>query len=119
MQLNAEYFAVILNSTLRMMTPLLYATLAAAICNKVRVFNIAMEGVMMAGAFFAIVVNHYTSSVWLSVLAAVGSGMLLSALIAFIVIRLKASAVIVGMAVNTSMAGLTSYLLYQIGRAHV
>jgi simple sugar transport system permease protein len=114
MQFSAEYFAVIANSTLRMMTPLLYATLAAAVCTKVRVFNIAMEGTMTVGAFFAIVVNHYTGSVWLSVLAAVGSAVLLNALVAFIIIRLRASAVVVGMAVNTSMAGFTTYLLYLI-----
>ncbi len=114
MEFNWAYLATIMNSTIRLMTPLLYASLAAAICSKAKIFNIAMEGVMMAGAFFSIVVNYYTKSVWLSVGAAVLSGVLLSAAIGFFVIKLKASPVIVGMAVNTMMAGLTSYLLFVI-----
>ncbi len=114
MQLNAEYFAVIANSTIRMMTPLLYASLTAAICNKAKVFNISMEGTMLGGAFFSIVVNYYTHSALLAVLAAICSGMLLSACVGFFIIKLRASPVVVGMAVNTMMAGLTSYLLYII-----
>ena len=43
MELSIDYLAVVANSTLRMMTPILLVTLAAAICTKVRIFNIAME----------------------------------------------------------------------------
>ena len=55
MELSVDYLAVVANSTLRMMTPILLVTLAAAICTKVRIFNIAMEGTMLTGAFFSIV----------------------------------------------------------------
>ena len=68
MELSVDYLAVVANSTLRMMTPILLVTLAAAICTKVRIFNIAMEGTMLTGAFFSIVANHYTHNVFLSVL---------------------------------------------------
>ena len=44
MELSVDYLAVVANSTLRMMTPILLVTLAAAICTRVRIFNIAMEG---------------------------------------------------------------------------
>ena len=69
MELRVDYLAVVANSTLRMMTPILLVTLAAAICSKVRIFNIAMEGTMLTGAFFSIVANYYTHNVFLSVLA--------------------------------------------------
>jgi ABC-type uncharacterized transport system permease subunit len=59
MELSVDYLAVVANSTLRMMTPILLVTLAAAICTKVRIFNIAMEGTMLTGAFFSIVANYY------------------------------------------------------------
>lgn len=114
MEYNIEYFAVIANSMIRMTTPILLVTLAAALCSKVKIFNIAMEGTMLAAAFFSIVANYFTGSVTLSVLAAVASSMLISALVGFCVIRLKASAVVVGMAVNTMMGGVTTYLLYLI-----
>ncbi len=114
MEFNLEYLAVIANSTIRMTTPILLVTLAAAICSKVKIFNIAMEGTMLTGAFFSIVANYFTGSVFVSVLAGVVSSMLISALVGFCVIKLKASAVVVGMAVNTMMGGVTTYLMYLI-----
>lgn len=114
MEFNIEYFAVIVNSMIRMTTPILLVTLAAAICSKVKIFNIAMEGTMLAAAFFSIVANYYTGSVFLSVLTAVITSMLISALVGYCVIKLKASAVVVGMAINTMMGGVTTYLLYLI-----
>ena len=57
MTINATYIATVLNSMIRMTSPILLAALTAAICNKVKVFNIGMEGTMMAGAFFFAVSN--------------------------------------------------------------
>ncbi len=114
MEFNAEYFAVIMNSMIRMTTPILLVTLSAALCSKVRIFNIGMEGTMLAAAFFSIVANYYTGSVFMSILAAVVTSMLISALIGYCVIKLKASPVVVGMAINTMMGGVTTYLLFLI-----
>ena len=48
MTINATYIATVLNSMIRMTSPILLAALTAAICNKVKVFNIGMEGTMMS-----------------------------------------------------------------------
>ena len=73
-----------------------------------------MEGTMMAGAFFSIVANYYTHSIFLAVLAGAASGLVISAINAICIIRFKASATVVGMAMNTLMTGATTYLLYVI-----
>lgn len=112
MVFRIEYFSAIVSSTLRMCAPLLYCSLAAAICTKAKVFNIAMEGMMMASAFFSIVVNYYTKSVVLSVFAGIISSVVLSLILGGFIIKLKASAVIVGMAINTMMVGATTYMMY-------
>ena len=65
MNLNISYLAVILNSTIRLTAPILYATLAAAVCKKADIFNVSMEGAMMAGAFFGIVGSYYTHNIFL------------------------------------------------------
>ena len=114
MEISIDYLAVVVNSTIRMMTPILLVTLAAAICTKVKIFNIAMEGTMLTGAFFSIVANYYTHSVFWSVIAGAVSGMIVSAIVGFCIIKLKASPVVVGMATNTMMGGVTTYLLYVI-----
>ncbi len=114
MELDLNYIAVIANSTIRMTTPILLATLAAALCSKVKVFNIAMEGSMLVAAFFSIVANYFTGSVTLSILAGIISSMVVSFILAFCIIKLNAEPVVVGMGINTMMGGLTTYLLYLI-----
>lgn len=114
MNSDLAYISQVLNSTLRMTAPLLYAALAAALSNKVNIVNISMEGVMMAGAFFGIVVNYYTNSIVLAILGSALSGFIISAIVAFFIVKLKANAVVVGLATNTMMSGLTIYLMYLI-----
>lgn len=112
MEFNIEYIAVILNSTIRLTTPILYATLAAAICKKADIFNLSMEGAMVSGAFFGIVGSYYTHNAFLAILLGALSGMILSAIVGYCIIWLKASPVISGVAASTMMTGLTTYLLY-------
>ena len=108
-----SYISAIISSTFRMCSPILLCSLAAAICSKAGVFNIAMEGCMMVSAFFAIVVNYYSGgSVALSILAGIASSMFISAILAIFIIKLKASPVVAGMAINTMSSGLTTYLMY-------
>ncbi len=114
MHFGIEHLAVILNSTIRLTTPILYATLAAAICKKAGIFNLSMEAAMISGAFFAIVGSYYTHNALIAVLLAVVSGMVISALVGGCIIWLKASPVIAGVAASTLMTGLTTYLLFII-----
>lgn len=114
MELTIEYLAVVLNSTIRLTTPILYAALAAAICKKADIFNLSMEGAMVSGAFFGIVGSYFTHNWILAVLIGVLSGVVMSAIVGYCIIWLKASPVISGVAASTLMTGLTTYLLYVI-----
>lgn len=114
MDFSLDYVIVIINSTIRMTTPILLVTISAALCSKVNLLNIGLEGAMIAGAFFSIVVNYFTGSVFLSVLAGAFAGILVSGLIAVSVVRFKANAVVAGLAANTLLIALTTYLLFLI-----
>ncbi|RPF43504.1 simple sugar transport system permease protein [Hydrogenoanaerobacterium saccharovorans] len=114
MNIDFEYIAVVINSTIRMMTPVLYAALGSAICSKVWVFNIALEGQMLTGAFMAIVINYYTGSVLLSVLGAALSGMLVALIVGILQVKFRASDMVVGTSINLLMLGATTFLLYVI-----
>ena len=59
MNIDANYLAVVFNSTIRMTTPILFVALGSALCNRVFIFNIGLEGMMLTGAFAAIVANHF------------------------------------------------------------
>jgi ABC-type uncharacterized transport system permease subunit len=102
------------NSTLRMVAPILLAALGGAICARVGLFNVALEGMMLTGAFTAIVGNHLFGNVWLAVLFAVLCVMLLSLLFGYITIHLKANAIVAGVALNFLATGLTAFCLFAI-----
>lgn len=111
--MNALYYASIINTVLRYTSPVLLATLASLLCSRAGVFNIALEGQMLLGSFFAIAVNYYTHSVVLSVLAGVAAGALVGLLVAVFQIRLGAKDMVVGTSVNILAVALSAYLLYE------
>ncbi len=112
--MNWEYIASIVNSTLRMTTPILLAALGSAICSKVGVFNIALEAQMLIATFFSIVVNYFTRNVYLSVLAGIFSGMLIGYIVAVLQVKYRAADMVIGTSLNLLVSGATSFLLYLI-----
>jgi len=111
MNLDINYLAVVFNSTLRMMTPILFVALGSAFCNRVYIFNIGLEGMMLTGAFFAIVVNYYTKSVALSLLAAMVSAMLIAYIAGVFMVKFRGAMLVVGISINLLMGGLTTFLM--------
>ncbi len=61
-ELSSVLDVTLLNSVFRFATPILLAALGGLICDRVGVFNIALEGLMLMGAFFAIVGDYYSAS---------------------------------------------------------
>ena len=57
----------ILDSTVRLATPLLFACLAGLFSERAGVFDIGLEGKMLAAAFLSASVAAVTGSVWLGV----------------------------------------------------
>src|SRR6185295_15012110 len=74
------------------------------------VINIALEGLMLAGAFGAAVAAHSTGSPWAGAGAAAGAGMLFAALYGLFVIRLRADQIVAGTAINMLVMGVTPFL---------
>ncbi len=106
-----ELFSIgLLYSTIRTATPLLLAALGGLYSERAGVINIALEGLMLAGAFTAAAVTHYTHSPWIGLAAAVAAGMAVAAVHAVVCIRFKAEQVVSGMALNILMIGVPALL---------
>ncbi|WP_273123962.1 ABC transporter permease [Bacillus weihaiensis] len=104
----------LLSSTLRMVTPILLAALGGALCARVGLFNVGLEGLVLIGAFSAIVGNHLTGSVFLAVGFAASMSLVFSMLFAYMTIHLKANDIVVGVAINFLALGLTTFALRTI-----
>jgi simple sugar transport system permease protein len=92
-------------------TPLIYAGLGGVISENAGVVNIALEGMMVGGAFSAVLASYYTHNLALALLAAVAAGALLAWLLAWLAVSLRADQIIVGMAINILAIGGAAYLL--------
>ena len=100
----------LLESTLRVSTPLIFAALGGMFSERSGVINIALEGLMLIGAFGAAVGTYMSHSPWLGSAAGMGAGVLLAALYGLFVIRFRANQIVAGTAINMLALGLTPFL---------
>jgi len=109
--------AQLLASTLRLSTPLIFAALGGMLSERAGVINIALEGLMLAGAFGAAVGTLAMHSPWLGFGCGLISGAGLAALYGLCVIPLRANQIVAGMAINMLALGLTPFgckILYDV-----
>lgn len=102
-----EMLLVMLDSTLRVSTPLIFAAMAGLFSERAGIVNIALEGKLLMGAFMAAATAYWTGSPWLGVLAAMIVAMAFSMLHAFATVTHRGDQVVSGLAINILAAGLT------------
>ena len=100
----------IIYSTIRLATPLLLAALGGLYSERSGVINIALEGLMLAGAFTAAAVTHYAGSPWVGLLAAIAAGVVVAGIHATACIRYKADQVVSGTAINILFLGVPALM---------
>lgn len=106
--------AGVLAATLRLATPIALAALGGVVSERSGVTNIALEGCMLMGAFFAVFAADKTGSLPVAILVGLIAGVALAGLHALASITFRADQIISGMALNILALGLTSYLDYEL-----
>ena len=89
--------------------PLLLAALGGVIAERSGVLNIALEGLMLGGAFVS-AWAAVTTGAWLAPLPVVAFGLAAGFVLSWVMVVWRADQVVVGIAFNLLMLGLTSYL---------
>ena len=99
------------HATLQAAALLLLPALGGVISERSGVVNIAMEGMMLTGAFFAVAIDVATHNVLLAVVASMVAGGLMASIHAVVSIRYRADQIVSGVAINIFAGGLTVFLL--------
>src|SRR4051812_18317121 len=97
-------------STIHLATPLVLAALGGLYSERSGIINIALEGLMLAGAFTAAAVTYYAGNPWIGLLAGTAAGVVLAGIHAVACIRFKADQVVTGTAINILMIGVPAVL---------
>jgi general nucleoside transport system permease protein len=94
---------------LRLAVPYVLTSVGATFSERGGVVNLALEGMMLAGAFGAAFGQYRTGSAWVGILLALFSGLGVALLFAFITVTLKADQIVAGIAVNILVMGATRF----------
>ncbi|HEY9908673.1 MAG TPA: ABC transporter permease [Thermosynechococcaceae cyanobacterium] len=107
---NLAFFSDYLAASLRLSVPLAFAALGGLWSERSGVLNIALEGMLLTGAFVSATATFYTGNVWLGLLGATLAGGLVGLLHAYLCVTLRVNQLVSGLAINLSVAGLTAFL---------
>lgn len=99
-------------------SPILWASLGGLCSERSGVVNIGLEGMMLAGAFFAVLGSYFLPSPWLGLFCAALAGGLLGLLHAWLSIRWRVDQIISGIGINLLSLGLTGFLLLRVFNAY-
>jgi ABC-type uncharacterized transport system permease subunit len=104
----------ILNATVQRATPITFAALSGLLCERAGVVNIAIEGMLLAGAFTGAVVGSISANPWIGILGAALVGAALAWVLAVLAIRYFVDQIIAGTVINIFSLGITSFLSARI-----
>ncbi|MCD6475393.1 MAG: ABC transporter permease [Anaerolineaceae bacterium] len=104
----------ILASGIRLATPYLYASIGETIGQRSGVLNLGVEGQMLLGAFAAFYVSFTTGNLWLGMLAAMITGLLMGLAMAFVSINLQAKQGISGIGFYLFGLGMSDLLFQKL-----
>lgn len=108
------FIGIILTATIRSATPLIFAALGGNFSERAGVANIALEGIMIIGAFSAVFFSYYTGSPFLGLIGASLVGGLFGLLLAVLSVNFKANQVVAGVAINILTMSASTFLLVEI-----
>jgi len=95
--------------TVRITIPYLLPSVGAAFSEKGGVINIALEGMLLAGAFCTTVGVFYTNNVFIGVLCGVTAGLIIALIHSIVTITFKANQIVSGIALNIFAFGITKF----------
>jgi simple sugar transport system permease protein len=111
----ADFFTIaLLTATLRSTAPLLFAAMGGLLSERSGVTNIALEGLMLLGAFAAAAGTFFSGNPMIGLAVGMLAGLLGAIVFGVWTIGLRADQIVAGTAINLLGAGLTAFLVQRI-----
>lgn len=107
---NPQFYKI----SLTVATPLIFASLGGVFSEITGVVNIALEGIILMGAFTSVVFTHFTGNVWIGLLMAIVSGLIMALIHAWGSIKWAGNQVVLGTALILLAQGVTGFLMEPI-----
>jgi general nucleoside transport system permease protein len=108
--LQTAFVSGLIGATMRMATPIIFATLGEILAERSGVLNLGIEGIMLMGAVTGFLVSISSGSLWFGVLMAALVGMALGLLMAFLSVHLGLSQHVSGLGITLFAAGLAMFI---------
>jgi len=108
-----DFIVGLIAATLRVATPLIFATLGELFCERAGILNLGIEGTMFLGAFAGFTVASLTGSLWIGLLGAIISGMLAGLLMSLFAVKLGVNQHVSGLGI-TLLATAVSLFLFRV-----
>jgi len=112
--LNAVFDPSLIAQMFVFSTPLTFAAIGGMFSERSGVVNIALEGMMLLGAFWGVYAADKGGSWVVGILAGAGVGALIALVYAFFAINLRTDQIVGGTAVNFLALGITGYFFVQL-----
>ncbi len=109
-EIDLRFIVYVLSAGITAGTPILFAAIGEIITQKSGVMNIGVEGMMLMGAMSGFMFTNMTGNRWLGLLGAMVFCAILGALLAFLLVKLRANQVATGIAFIIFCIGLSSLL---------
>lgn len=99
--------------------PILLCVLGGIFAYKANVLNIALEGMMLAGAFVSVLVSFQTGNIVLGYLSAILICMVIGLIFAFFGVTCKGNVIVIGLAINMSIVAIAGFVLQLMNSANI
>lgn len=99
--------------------PIILCVLGGMFAYKANVLNIALEGMMLNGAFVSVLSYHMTGNMLLTLLLTIGSTLIYGLIFSFLGVTLKGNVIIIGLAINMISTALAGFVLVMMSSSNI
>ena len=91
--------------------PIILCVLGGMFAYKANVLNIALEGMMLNGAFVSILTYYFTQNMLLTIVLTIFSSLIYGLIFSFLGVTLKGNVIIIGLAINMMSTAIAGFVL--------